>query len=68
MASITFWMLPFAVILSIIEWLKIEFGIDIGAAIEEWALANPEIVEEIGNFINDSISNLEEFFMFLNNR
>lgn len=66
MVSITFWMFPIAVIMAIMEWLKIDFGIDIGGMIEEWAVANPEIVEEIGVFINDSLAALEEFFAFLN--
>jgi len=68
MVSVTFWMFPIAVIMAVIKWLEADFGIDIGGMIEEWAVANPEIVEEIGVFINNSLASLEDFFAFLNNR
>lgn len=68
MVSVTFWMFPIAVIMAIVKWLETNCGIEITPMIEEWVNANPETVEIIGNFINDSISALENFFMFLNNR
>ena len=68
MVSITFWMFPIAVIMAIVKWLETDCGIEITPMIEEWVNANPEIVEEIGVFINNSLASLEDFFAFLNNR
>ena len=58
MVSVTFWMFPIAVIMALMEWLKANNIIDIGAMIEEWATANPETVEGIAEFIKNTISNL----------
>lgn len=63
MTSITFFMLPVALVMALAEWLKADHGIDIAAMIEEWALANPEVVGNVFDFINKAVETLENFFL-----